>query len=117
MSTSYRDWELIDACERGDVEYLRRAAASGVVLKTVVNTNLWNGTLLHTASRYDVTLFTLWFEQPPARLPQLTTETAPILCSILVMIDSVLTGRYWDISVGHAQFFLQCGLGMRLGIL
>ena len=46
--------ELIDACALGDVEYLRGAAASGVALKTVVDTNFLNGTLLHTASRYDV---------------------------------------------------------------
>ena len=61
MSTPYRDQQLIAACTRGDVESLRRAAASGVALKTV--TGYWQGyynaTLLHTASRYDVTLYTL----------------------------------------------------------
>ena len=57
-----RNRELIDACRRGDVEYLRRVAASGVVLKTVV-ASYWEGyyneTLLHIASEYDVTLYTL----------------------------------------------------------
>ena len=59
MSTRDRDRRLFDACKRGDVESLRRADASGVVLKTVVNTDNWNETLLHTASKYDVTLYTL----------------------------------------------------------
>ena len=60
MTTWDLDQELTDACERGDVEYLRRAAASGVALKTVVNANYFdfNETLLHTASGYDVTLYT-----------------------------------------------------------
>ena len=61
MSTWDRDQELIDACRRGDVKYLRRAAASGVALRTV--TCYWQGylnvTLLHIASGYDVTLYTL----------------------------------------------------------
>ena len=91
MSTFTRE-ELFDACTRSDVECLRRAAASGVALKTV--TDNWQGywqvyqneTLLHIASRYDLTLYTLWF-----KLNSPLQETAPILCSIiLVMIDSVL---------------------------
>ena len=59
MSASYRDWQLFDACRQGDVEYLRGATASGVALKTVVDTNYWNETLLHAASWYGVTLYTL----------------------------------------------------------
>ena len=61
MSTRDLDQELIDACKRGDVECLRKAAASGVALKTVINTNYpyFDETLLHIASRYEVTLYTL----------------------------------------------------------
>ena len=57
MSTYTRE-ELIDACRRGDVECIRRAAASGVALKAV-DTGFYDETLLHTASEYDVTLYTL----------------------------------------------------------
>ena len=50
MSTYTRE-ELFDACRRGDMECLRRAAASGVALKTVAG--YWQGgnnvSLLHIA--------------------------------------------------------------------
>ena len=49
--TKMSTWDLLDACERGDIARVRQAVADGVDVRKVVDKNDWNTTPLHYACR------------------------------------------------------------------